>query len=403
MKLTASTIRSLTLPQGVSDRTFFDDDVPGFGVRARASGSRTFVIQYKIGGQHRRMPLGSVTEIDLGKARTTAKDLLAEVRLGRDPFAAKIEARAKAAETFGSLLPAYLQHKRAKLKPRSLVEIERHLGVQAQPFHSRAIHAIDRRAVAALLAQIKATSGPIAANRLRESLSAFFAWVIREGMLETNPAANTNREAERSRDRTLTPEELVDIWPALLDDRYGTIVKLLALTGARREEIGGLKWSEIDLERGLITLPPARTKQNREHRIPLSAAALKIIENQPRGSEFVFGYRDWAGGFSDWSQSKLALDARIAGARSASDRAEMPEWRLHDLRRTFSTMLHDDLGIEPHIVEALLGHVQGGIAAVYNRANYDGPKAAALAQWADHLLALVEGRASKVVPMKARR
>ncbi len=404
MKLTAASIRSLTLPEGVSDRTFFDDDLAGFGVRVRATGSKNFVIQYKIGSKHRRLPLGSVTEIELSKARATAKDLLAAVRLGRDPFGEKLETRAKAAETFGSLLPTYLAHKRAKLRPRTLVEIERHLQVQAESLHARSVQAIDRRAIAALLAQVKITSGPIAANRLRESLSAYFAWVVREGLLETNPALNTNREAEKSRERVLSGDELREIWHALRDDRYGDIVKLLMLVGARREEIGGLRWSEVDLDRALITLPPSRVKSGREHRIPLSGPALAIIEaREQAGSEFVFGYRDWAGRpFSDWSGSKRALDARIAAARDEAGQDPMSAWRLHDFRRAISTAMHGELRILPHIVEAVLGHVQGGVAGIYNRAAYDGPKADALARWADHLMAIVEGRASKVVPIKAR-
>jgi hypothetical protein len=134
MKLTATSIRSLALAEGSTDRTIFDDDVPGFGVRVRAGGSRTYVVQYKIGGRHRRMPLGSTTAMDLSKARSTAKDLLAAVRLGHDPFGEKIEARAKVAETFGSLLPAYLVHKRSKLRPRTMVEIERHLMVNPGRF-----------------------------------------------------------------------------------------------------------------------------------------------------------------------------------------------------------------------------------------------------------------------------
>jgi hypothetical protein len=114
MKLTITSVRSLTLPKGQMDKTYFDDDLPGFGVRVRAGGSKTWIVQYKVGARHRRMPLGSVGTLDLSKARATAKDLLAAVRLGRDPFAEKIETRAKITETFGALLPRYLARQRAR-------------------------------------------------------------------------------------------------------------------------------------------------------------------------------------------------------------------------------------------------------------------------------------------------
>src|SRR5438105_2249585 len=111
VKLTTTTVRTLTLPPGLTEKTFFADDVPGFGVRLRASGSRTFVVQYKLGAQHRRIVLGSATALDLGKARASAKDLLAKVRLGLDPAGERFAQLEKMTETFGALLPRYLVHK----------------------------------------------------------------------------------------------------------------------------------------------------------------------------------------------------------------------------------------------------------------------------------------------------
>jgi integrase len=402
MKLTAPSVRTLALPEGVADRTYFDDELPGFGLRLRSSGSRTWVIQYKVGAKHRRLPLGSITELDVSKARARARDLLAAVRLGKDPFADKLETRAKAAETFGALLPAYLDHKRAALRPRTMVEIERHLMVQARPLHPRAVQAIDRRAITALLSQIKVASGPVAANRAHESLRAFFGWARRAGLIEANPAEEMNREAEQSRDRVLDAGELREIWHALRDDRYGAIVKLLALLGCRREEIGGLRWAEVDLSRALITLPPGRVKTKRAHTIPLSLPAVAILESQPHHHELVFGLRAGAGTFSDWSGQKRELDARIADARAAAGLPPMAPWRLHDFRHTASTVMNGELGILPHVTEAVLGHAVPGIAGRYNHASYDADKAAALARWGEHLMAIVDDRERKVVPLKAR-
>ena len=104
MKLTASTIARLTLPPDRDDKIYFDDDLKGFGVRLRRGGKRSFVVQYAIGGKTRKIPLGSVTELDIGKARSTAKTLLAQVRLGGDPASEKAHARVRAGETFGALL-----------------------------------------------------------------------------------------------------------------------------------------------------------------------------------------------------------------------------------------------------------------------------------------------------------
>ena len=159
MKLTTTTIRSLALPAGLQDRTYFDDDLPGFGVRIRAGGSKTFVIQYKFGAKHRRMPLGAVSAIELGKARSTAKDLLAAVRLGRDPAGEKLEQRQKVSTTFGALLPRFLARQRSRLKPRSYQEAERHLLVHAKPLHGLGVEKIDRRTIAIRLAELASRTG----------------------------------------------------------------------------------------------------------------------------------------------------------------------------------------------------------------------------------------------------
>jgi integrase len=173
----------------------------------------------------------------------------------------------------------------------------------------------------------------------------------------------------------------------LLDDQYGAIVRLLVLTGQRREEIGGLRWSEMDLVRRVISLPGERTKNGRPHEIPVTAAVIAVIEAQPRrgARDLIFG--DGSGSFQGWSRAKAALDKRIA--KSAGN--ALAPWRLHDVRRTVATSMAD-LGVQPHVVEAVLNHVSGhkaGVAGVYNRSLYAAEKRAALELWAIHVLSLV--------------
>ena len=279
-----------------------------------------------------------------------------------------------AGETVGALLPTFLERQRARLKPRSYEETERHLNRHCKPLHPSAITALDRRTVAACLAKIAKASGPVAANRVRSSLSAFLTWCAREGYIDTNPAAYTNKAVENGgRNRLLTDGELAVIWRGLGDDQYGTIMKLLMLTGARRDEIASLCWSEVDLDEGTITLPPSRTKNKREHVIPLSEAAHALLAAQPRRAEddgsprdLIFGRGER--GFSDWSGSKADLDARITAANEGKP---LPHWTPHDFRRALSTALHERLGVPPHVVETILAHVGGhkaGVAGVYNKA-----------------------------------
>jgi integrase len=409
MRLTATAIRSLTLPRGKVDHVFFDADLPGFGLRVRATGAKTWMVQYAVGGRTRRMVIGSPAVLDPGKARETARDLLAQVRLGRDPANEKAAARVRAADTFGAILPRFLERQQARLKPRSYQEVERHLLAHAKPLHGRPIDAVDRRAIAVRLAEIAKASGPAASNRVRTSLSAFFSWAAREGYLDANPAAFTNKAIENgSRERVLADDELAAIWRAAGDGQYGAIVKLLMLTGARRDEIASLRWSEIDLDVATITLLPARTKNRREHVIALSETALAILTAQPRRSDTSGGQRDLVfghgeRGYQDWSGSKAELDTRIATVR----KGRALDWTLHDFRRSISTALHERFAVPPHVVEAILGHVgvyKAGVKGVYNKASYLDERRRALERWGEHIEQVVSGKKpGTIVQMRKRK
>jgi len=409
LKLTTTTIKTLALPAGVRDKTYFDDSLGGFGLRLREGGAARWVVQYDLGGKTKRVTLGTTAMLELGAARAKAKDMLAAVRLGGDPAAEKRQAHERASESFGALLARYLPHKQAQLKTgsRSFKEVERHLTKYARSLHARPVTAIDRRTIAALVATIASKNGPTAANCMLGSLSGYFGWLIREGLIsDVNPASYVNKAAaKKSRERVLTAEEFREIWNALGDSDYADIFQLLALTGARKSEIGSLRWDEIDFDNAEINLSAARTKNNRPHTIPLTPPALAILEARSQNErEFVFGY---GRGFTGWHWAKVALDERIAAARKAAGiKAPMPAWVLHDLRRFFSTIAHDELGVPPHVVEAALGHVtafKSGVAGVYNKASYVDERRRALEKWAAFLDAIVTGKRALAKIVRLRK
>ena len=208
----------------------------------------------------------------------------------------------------------------------AITQASRYLRTISAPLHGRAVAKLDRREVAALLSAVEGRSGGITRNRLRATLSAFFAWCIAEGVAETNPVTGTGRAVETTRDRVLSPAELAAVWHGPGNGRFADIVRLLILTGQRRDEIGSLRWSEITDDS--IVSPPERTKNRRQHIIPLSPLAQSILERQPRPWEFVFA----AGGFTNWHKTKLALDAQISIPRM--DPARHPPHRRHRPRRT---------------------------------------------------------------------
>jgi integrase len=402
VRLTVKSTAALKLPPGQSDFIAWDSDVAGFGIRLRAGGARSWIFQFRVGSKQRRLTLGSVSAVDLAKAREIAKDLYARVRLGQDPASTKADAKIKSAETFEAIVRRFLAYQRARLRPRTYPDVERHLLKHSKVLHGLQLANITRRDIATVTAAVAENCGDPTSNRVRTSLSKYFAWCLAEGLIDQNPVAGTNKREEKKRTRVLSPDELRLVWTHAGDDHVGTILKLLALTGARANEIAALHWSEVHGD--LIVLPPERVKGNRAHEIPLAAAAREIIEAQPKRTNADGAARDLLfgaalGPFSSWSSCKKEIDARIAKTAGKP----LLHWTPHDLRRSFSTHANE-LGIaSPHIIECCLGHVSGfqaGVASVYNLAHYQSEKRIALERWADCLLSWVEGRESNVVTLR---
>jgi integrase len=391
MRLTDTAAAKLAVPPDKSEAFLWESGgVPGFGVRLRMGGRANWVFQYRIAHRTRRLTIGLTSAIKASDARATASRLYAQIKLGGDPSATKKAARAAQAETLEAAIDIYLARQRLRLRERSLAETVRHLNVHARPLHALPLVKIDRRAIAALVAKLGASSGPVAANGVLKDLAALFAWAMREGLADMNPAAGANRFPQIARSRVLSDDELRAIWQATGNGgRHATIVRLLALTGCRREEIGGLSWSEIDLDKAVISLPSERTKNAMPFDVPLSPAAVDILRAWPRGEDGAVFAK-----YATWSTDKTLLDQRSG----------VTGWVLHDIRRSVATGMAD-IGVQPHVIEAVLNHQSGakrGVAGIYNRSTYANEKRQAVDRWADHLLALVEGRESKVVALAGR-
>jgi integrase len=351
------------------------------------------------------MKIGDVAKVTQAQAREAARKVLAEVTLGKDPQGNKRKGREDAAHTLRSVAREYLMAKKSGLRGSSYREHTRYLGVDPYgdgktrrdltrywaALHSRPVNAITRKDVAAQLTTVSRNSGISAARRARSVLSTMYAWAIGMGIADANPVIGTNTSGQSApRDRVLSDAELAAVWRAAPDTEYGTIVKLLILTGARRQEIGGLRESEIDRDGGVIHLPKERVKNGCALDIPLSDLARSLLP-PPSEHEHLFG-RD--GPFIGWSRAKESLNATLGGS--------VAKFRLHDIRRTVATRMAD-LGIMPHVIEAVLNHQGGhkaGVAGVYNRATYAKEVRAALLLWSSHMQSLVEGLARKIIPIR---
>jgi integrase len=390
MKLTTDTVSALVLPTGKSEHFEWDETLPSFGVRLRGT-SKRWVVQYRVGTKQRRESLGDVRKVRLEDARRIARQRFAQVELGVDP-----RAQVAPSLTLASTIDRYLAAKKDTHRPNTYKAAERYFAVHWRPLHDRPLAAIARAEVAARLQELVKEHGRTSAARARDYLSALYSWAMKEGLSEANPVLATNDPTEglQPRERVLSDAEIRSVWRACPDDDFGRIVKLLLLTGCRREEIGALRWAEVDLDAGVMTIPGTRTKNHRTLELALPEIAVDLLRTQPhRRDDYVFGIR--GGAFSAWSYATVKLNAKIVEV----DGKPLAPWRLHDLRRTMRTNL-GKLGVQPHVAELAINHVKGGVEAIYDRHRYQREIGAALALWAEHVLAVVGDRESKVVPLQ---
>ncbi len=383
------TVDGLTQPD-----LYWDETLKGFGLRVRTSAKgkllRSYIVQYRHEGGQRRRKLGDAHKLSPEKARMKAMQALSKVEEGIDPAEEKDKSRAAMALTFQRAVEQYLDLKKHELRPTSLRLITLYLTGKKYfgALHSMPLTKITRSHVSQAIDRIVAGGAVVTAGRARAHLSAFFTWCLQRGHCDLNPViGSASPEGPKSRDRVLSDAELAAVWKACRDDEYGKIVRLLMLTGCRRQEIGGLLWSEIDLEAGTMTLPSARTKNGREHTLWLPAIAVEIIESVPQrvDRDHLFGERADKG-FTAFQHHSL-------------DHGITKPFRLHDIRRSVATGMAD-IGIQPHIIEAVLNHVSGhksGVAGIYNRSSYQREVKNALAVWADHIDAITTGSERKVV------
>ena len=331
----------------------WDTEVNGFGVRRHGTEGRHYLLRFRFQGRQTFRKIGRHgSPFTPDSARAEALRLLGLIVSGVQPAQ-----RQPKAESFGGEVERYLSHKRS-MRPETFRAIERHLGKYAKPLHPLSLAEIDRRRVAQLLAKIEMDSGPVARNRLRSSLSAFFTWLVKEGLLDTNPVTGTGKAIEGpSRDRVLSQRELAEVWRAA-SGRFGDVIRLLVLTAQRRNEIGGLRWSEVDFDRAVIALPPERTKNKVRHELPLAPAALAILKeryhaNGNAGSNDARVFRGLIGA------GKSSLDGALKGVSLAHSRSA----------RSAATGMAE-LGVQPHIIEAVLNHVwsQGRCGHLQSRA-----------------------------------
>ena len=413
--------------------------------------SKSWALRYKVGRKNRKLTLGTCDEtgaelegepvigghLTLGAARKLASEALRQVALGRDPAAERRVERTHAAlasldagaRNFARGAADYYRDEAVGRKHnRSWRENARLIGLEYQTDDERAeepklipgglaerwrdlpvsditpselFKLIDECRSSGIPGRARARKrGPVQsrAREMAAAITPLLDWLVKERhWAEINPAASLgNRRQGPARERVLTNEEIAALWRATegMTNHTGRFARLLLLTGCRVEEVSKMRWSEID--DSTLRLDGSRTKNKRPHDVWLSPLAKSILAEVKRveGCDFVFTTN---GRGPSWPCSKAK--------REIDERMSAEHWTLHDLRRTAATGMND-LGVEPHIVEAALNHVsgtKGGVAGVYNRARYWKQRVAALGRWSKHVEALISSKAEdNVVAMRRK-
>jgi integrase len=365
----------------------YDAKLPGFGLYVGKSGARAFFVEYRPGHGRsvakRRMSLGAFGLLTAEEGRRLAKQRLGEVATGGDPLAKRQADKRSVEQRFEVVVEEWLA--RDQRKNRTCSEVERLMRRDVIPtFQGRPIDQIRKRDIVQLLDGIGDRGSPVMANRTLVSIRRLFRWATERDRVDADPTAGIGKpNAERTRDRVLTDDEIAAIWRAseAMAGPYGIGIRLLVLTGARREEIFGAGWDEYDPDGATVELPAARSKVKQQRSIMLTAGAVHLVESLPRVGPYMLT-TNGVSPFSGFSKAKVALD-RESG---------IGDWRVHDIRRTVATGLQR-LGVRLEVTETVLGHVAGsrrGVIGIYQRHSFRDEARAALTAWEQHLQRLLK-------------
>lgn len=378
LHLTDRGLRGLAVPVRTE---YWDEALPGFGVRVSPTGDKTYFLMYWSLGRRRRLTLGKYPELALADARREARAKLGAVASGRDPAPPVREEGQtyKVSDLAREYLDLY-----AKPRKRTWKEDERQLTKDVLPVLGRLPARDIRRAhVRELLDRIVARGTPIAANRVKAVMSKMFAWALERDLVELNPCAGLSRPApERKRDRVLAEAELVRLWWAVGEEEPAIrdAFRLLILTAQRRGEVRQLAGEQIHAD--VWTIPAELAKNNHSHVVPLAAQALAILAPLGRSGPLLRSSRR--------PDEPLAKDTLSQAARRIGNRLGFT-FSPHDLRRTAATRMRG-LGISRFLVERILNHTDHTVTGIYDLYSNLPEKREALQRWADHVERLVGRR-----------
>jgi integrase len=367
----------------------------GLVARVARDGEVSYAVRYRNrGGQQRTLTLGPLS---LAKAREHAQDLLAQARVGTDPWEerraerlADEERRRASDRTLTAVAEAWFASREAAAwRPSTRRETERlvrrHL---LAAFGERDPNTLERGEVRKLLDDL-AEETPSEANHAFAAFRALYNWLRRDRQEHLGVTAHPLLGLERParvvpRDRTYTDEEVRRIFTAVPAGTLGDLVALLFHTGTRDGETRAARWADVDLDRGVWTIPAERSKNRRPHQVALSSGALAVLRRRPRFGEYVFPNPATRTGYVERDQKALSAASHALGFAL----------RLHDVRRTVGDRLRAQFG--EAVMHAALGHADATLTRTYGPTPRLRATAEALEWWAGELARILGAAEAEV-------
>ena len=386
----------------------------GFGVRVTAAGARSFILNYRLRGREHRFTIGAWPDWSALKAVREARNLRQRVDRGENPLEDRTPT--PTTKTVSTLLDEFMtRYVRNKERPlRSADAIESAFNRLVKPRIGKiGVYELRRSHIAEMLDWIEDRAGPVMADRTRAFVRKAFSWYaerddqfnLTAAFVSVEPRANPK---QRARARVLSDEEIRTVWGELSGTgTFGALIKILLLTAQRRNEVAHMRYSEIAAD-GIWTIPAGRYKTKRPNHVPLPKKALAIIDAQAKPDEcdFVFA-SSVKTQFTDFARNKARLDRAMFAAmdkraKKGAKVEPIPNWTLHDLRRTAKTLMVR-AGVRPDISERVLGHVIAGVEGTYDRHSYADEKRDALEKLAAMIERILEPLPSNVTRFGGRR
>lgn len=396
--LTEAKIKALG-PPDKGQAEYCDTLVPGLRIRIGVSGAKSFVLRKRVAGKYRNITLGRYSErLPLADARKRSRQILSDVEFKADPVASLPVPRNRRSDgyTVNALWPGY---RKVKADLRKIGEIERVFKRHILPeFGDRAADRITRSEITRFIDEI-AERTPVMARNVLSYFSAFYTWALpRLDRLPGNPCRDAGRPPKpKSRERVLSDKEIGALWHVLDGEGapFGPAIKLLLLTGQRRNEVFEAERAEFDFDKALWTIPSARAKNGVAHLVPMSPPVLALVKSMlkhDRGDKLIPARGNWEVGPSGFSKAMSRVRAKLEERIGET----VPHWTIHDLRRTMATGLQR-LAVRLEVTEAVLNHLSGarsGIVGVYQRHNYLDEKRKAVVIWGKEVLKIAKRRPS---------